>query len=64
MSRPRILITPAVFLSASIATASAAQDAPVASATDARRSGHADACAATSGTYGILARFAHVCHTR
>ena len=64
MTRPRILITPAIFLSASIAAGSAADEAPAASATDARRGGLPAACAETSAIYAILARSAHVCHTR
>ena len=65
MSRPRILITPAVFLSASIVAGSAMEDAPPASDTDdARISGRLATCAAPSVIHAILARSAHVCHTR
>jgi len=64
MTRPRILITPAVFLSASIVAGSSVDDVPDASAADARTSDRPAACSAPSGLHAILARSAHVCHTR
>jgi hypothetical protein len=64
MSRPRNLITPAIFLSASIVAGSSVDEAPDATADDGRTSTRPAACSAPSGIYGMLARSAHVCHTR
>jgi len=64
MSRPRILITPAIFLSASIVTGSSMDDGPPAPDTDARISDRLATCSAPSVLHAILARSAHVCHTR
>lgn len=65
MSRPRILITPAIFLSASIAAGSYVDEAHEAPATDAPLPGSRRVeSSASPGNYGILARLAHVCHTR
>jgi len=64
MSRPRILITPAVFLSASILAGSSTDEAARASDLDARDGDRLATCSAPSAIYAILARSAHVCHTR
>lgn len=64
MSRPRILITPAVFLSASIVAGSSMDDGPRASYDEATSSDRHATCSAPSALHAILARSAHVCHTR
>lgn len=64
MTRPRTLITPAVFLSASIVAGSGADEAVEPRADAPHRARQPGSGSTTSGIHGMLARAAHVCHTR